>query len=52
MAALKNGGEIEASEVEDDGNRKKGFLAQKYMGTIADKEDMRVLGKSQVLRVR
>lgn len=52
MEALKNNGEVQSSAVTDDDSRQKGFLAPKYMGTIADKEDMSVLGKSQVLRVR
>lgn len=52
MTALKNEAEVESSAVRDDDDRQKGALPQKYMGTIRDKEDMDVLGKSQVLRVR
>lgn len=53
MKASKDGGQVDSFMVGDDDNRPNGFkLAPKYMGTIADKEDMSVLGKSQVLRVR
>ncbi|KAK2764533.1 hypothetical protein FQN54_009228 [Arachnomyces sp. PD_36] len=50
MKATKDGSKVESSVVGDDDNRQNGFLPPKYMGTIADKEDMSVMGKSQVLR--
>lgn len=46
-------GHSTAISVEEQGDApaKNGRLLAKYMGTLADKEDMRALGKVQVLRV-
>lgn len=51
MNFTKDGTQVESSIVREDGGRQNGILRPKYMGTIADKEDMSVMGKSQVLRV-
>jgi hypothetical protein len=49
-------GKTEAQVWVDDnamaGCGRKGLVAPKYMGTVADQRDMSVLGRVQVLRVR
>lgn len=53
---LKGGGKSQKQvglEPEDDFEKHEdGLVDAKYMGTLADRRDMSVLGKQQVLRVR
>lgn len=56
LGKLKNGSNgqsMSPSFVDEHGSglSKEGRVAAKYMGTVADREEMRALGKEQVLRV-
>ena len=55
MGDIQNGQGGQFSETfakeQGDGISKGGRVAAKYMGTLRDQEEMRALGKEQVLRV-
>lgn len=50
LTAVKDGNIISTS-LAGDGVGTKGHVSGKYIGTVADQQDMLALGKDQVLRV-
>lgn len=50
LTVIKDGNTISTSLAGDDPGSK-GHVSKKYVGTLADQQDMLALGKDQVLRV-
>jgi hypothetical protein len=53
LEKVNNGKAVEVTAVEEDEELAySGNVAAKYLGSVADRRDMKVLGREQVLRVR
>ena len=51
-ATLQDTKAVQHSLIRENADIKNGRVSAKYMGTVTDRHDMRLLGKEQVLRVR